>query len=102
MAWTQNINRNSDEVEHDRRNVKHVVGPVAPAGEESVKVAENFFGPEINSAFAGIAMRQLNDGDSLRPKEKYQRDDPQPDGDASVGGDRRHYIQIKYSNNKKQ
>jgi hypothetical protein len=31
-------------------------GPVTPAGEESVEVAEDFFGPEIDSAFAGIAV----------------------------------------------
>jgi hypothetical protein len=56
MAWAEGKNRDADEVEHDRRHVEHVVGPVAPAGKKSVEVAEDFFGPEIDAAFAGIAM----------------------------------------------
>ncbi len=56
MAGTENKNRDTDEVEHDRRHIEHVVGPVTPAGKESVEVAEDLFGPEIDSAFAGIAV----------------------------------------------
>ena len=87
VAGTEHVDRDADEVEHDGRHVEHVVGPVAPAGEESVEVAEDFFGPEIDSAFAGIAMGEFDDGDALRPEEKKKGDDPEPDGDAAVGGD---------------
>ena len=89
------VDGDADEVEHDSRHVEHVVGPVAPAGEESVKVAENFFRPEIDAAFAGITMGEFDDGDALRPEEKKKRDDPEPDGDAAVGRDGRDYVQIE-------
>ena len=70
MAGAQHEDGDADEVEHDRRHVEHVVGPVAPAGEESVEVAEDFFGPEIDAAFAGITVGEFDDGDALRPEEK--------------------------------
>ena len=95
MAGTQHVDRDADEVEHDGRHVEHVVGPVAPAGEESVKVAEDFFGPEIDSAFAGITVGEFDDGDALRPEEKKQGDDPEPDGDAAVGGDGGNDVEVE-------
>src|SRR5215469_6053320 len=95
MTGTKHIDRDADEVEHDRRNVEHVVGPVAPTGEESVEVAEDFFGPEIDTAFAGIAVGEFDDGDALGPEEKKKRDDPEPDGDAAVGGDRGDDVQVE-------
>src|ERR1019366_8923105 len=95
MAGTDHIHRHADEIEHDRRHVEHVVGPVAPAREESVEVAENFFRPEVDTAFAGIAMGEFDDGDALGPEEQEKRDDPEPDGQAAVGGDRRDDVQIK-------
>jgi hypothetical protein len=52
-----------------------------------VEVAEDFFGPEIDSTFAGIAVGKLDDGNALRPEEKKKGDDPEPDGDAAIGGD---------------
>ena len=87
MRRAEHIDGDADEIKHDGRHVKHVVGPVAPAGEKAVEVAENFFGPEINSAFAGIAMGEFDDGDALRPEKKNEGDDPQPDGDAAIGRD---------------
>ena len=66
----QRKHRYADEVQHHRRHVQHVVGPVAPAGEKSVEVAEDFLGPQINAAFPGIAVRQFDDGDALRPEEE--------------------------------
>ena len=91
----EHVDRDADEIEHDRRHVEHVVGPVAPAGEESVEVAEDFFGPEIDAAFAGIAVGEFDDGDALRPEEKKERDDPEPDGDAAVGRDGGDDIEIE-------
>ena len=73
VARAQNENRDADEVEHDRRHVEHVVGPVAPAGEKSVEVAEDFFGPEIDSAFAGITVGEFDDGDALRKEKEEER-----------------------------
>ena len=87
--------RDADEVKHDGRHVEHVVGPVAPAGEKSVEVAEDFFRPEIDSAFAGITVGEFDDGDALRPEEKKKRDDPEPDGDAAVGRDGGDDVQVE-------
>ncbi len=53
MSRPENENGNAHEIEHHRRHVHHVVGPVAPAGKETVPIAEDFFGPEVNAAFAG-------------------------------------------------
>src|ERR1700685_3137117 len=98
MRRPEHVNRHTDEIKHDGRHVEHVIGPVAPAGEESVEVAEDFFGPEIDAAFSGIAVSEFDDGDTLRPEEEKKRDDPEPNGDAAIGGDRRHYVEIKDGN----
>ena len=102
MAGPEHVHRHADEVEHHRRHVEHVVGPVTPAGEESVKVAEHLFRPKINAAFAGIAMGEFDHRDALRPKEEEKRDDPQPDGDPAVGGDRRNNVEIEYGDDEEQ
>ena len=60
-----------------------------------MKVAENFFGPEVDAAFAGIAMSEFDDGDALRPEKKNEGDDPEPDGDAAVGCDRGDYVEVE-------
>ena len=67
-----------------------------------MEVAEDFFGPEIDAAFAGIAVREFDDGDALRPEEKKQRDDPEPDGDAAVGGDRGDDVEIEDGDDEEQ
>ena len=102
MARAERVDRDADEVEHDGRHVEHVVGPVAPAGEEAVEVAEDFLGPEIDAAFAGIAMGEFDDGDALRPEEEEQGDDPEPDGDAAVGGDGGHDVEVEDGDDEKQ
>ena len=38
-----------------------------------MKIAEDFLGPEVHAAFAGIAVREFEDGDALRP-EKNSRE----------------------------
>ena len=40
-------------------------------------------------------MGEFDDGNALRPEEKKKRDDPEPDGDAAVGGDGGDYIQVE-------
>jgi hypothetical protein len=60
-----------------------------------VEVAEDFFGPEIDSAFAGIAVSEFDDGDALRKEEEKKGDDPEPDGDAAVGCDGGDYVQVE-------
>src|SRR5580700_1353854 len=87
MGGAEHVDRDADEIEHDGRHVEHVVGPVTPAGEESVKIAKDFFGPEIDSTFAGIALGKFDYGYALGPEEKDEGDDPEPDGDAAVGCD---------------
>ncbi len=102
MRRPEHIDGDADEVEHDGRHVEHVVGPVAPAGEKSVEVPEDFFGPEIDSAFAGIAMGEFDDGDALRPEEKKKGDDPKPDGDATVRRDRGDNVEVEDRNDEKE
>ena len=60
-----------------------------------MEVAEDFLRPEINAAFAGIAMGEFDYGDALRPEKKKKRDDPEPDGDAAVGRDGGDDVQVK-------
>src|SRR5579859_6454493 len=95
MIGAENVNGDADEIEHDGRHVEHVVGPIAPGREESVEVAEDFLGPKIDAAFAGIAVGEFDNGDALRPEEEEQGDDPEPDGDAAVRGDAGDYIEIE-------
>ncbi len=57
MSGSENVYRHAHEVEHDRRHVEHVVGPITPAGKKSVEVAEDFFRPQIDATFSGIAVR---------------------------------------------
>src|ERR1700728_2118833 len=102
MRRPEHIDRHADEIEHDRRHVKHVVGPVAPAGEKSVEIAKDFFGPEIDATLTGIAMRQFDDGDALWPEEQKQRDDPEPDCDTAVGRDGRDDVQVEDRDNEKE
>jgi hypothetical protein len=47
-------------------------------------------------------MSKLDHGDSLRPKEQKQRDDPQPDCHAAVSRDRRNDVEVEDSHNKQQ
>ena len=47
-------------------------------------------------------MRKFDDGDSLRPEEQKQRNDPQPNGDSAIGGDARNHIQIEDRHHKQQ
>jgi hypothetical protein len=60
-----------------------------------VEVAEDFFGPEVDAAFARIAVSEFDDGDALRPEEEDEGDDPEPDGDAAVGGDGRDDVEVE-------
>src|ERR1700692_4406480 len=96
MPGAKRVNGDADEVEHDCRHVEHVVGPVAPAGEESVEIAKDFFRPQVDAAFAGVAMGECDDGDALRPEEEDEGDDPEPDGDAAVGGDGGDDVEVEY------
>src|SRR5579862_6046849 len=102
MTRAEHINGDADEVQHDRRHVEYVIGPVTPAREESVEVAEDLFGPEVDAAFAGITMCEFDNGDTLRKEEEDQRDDPEPDRDTAVRGDGRDNVQIEHSHDEEQ
>ncbi len=67
-----------------------------------MEISEDFLGPKVDAAFAGIAVRELNDRNSLRPEKQNKGNDPEPNGDAAVSGYRRNDIQIKNGNNEKQ
>ncbi|MFZ0144275.1 MAG: hypothetical protein WAL08_07945, partial [Candidatus Sulfotelmatobacter sp.] len=60
-----------------------------------MKVAEDFFGPQINATFAGITVGKFDYSDALRKEEEHQGDDPEPDGDAAVGCDGGNYVQVE-------
>jgi hypothetical protein len=60
-----------------------------------MEVAENFFGPEIDSALSGIAVSKFDYGDALWPEKKNKRDDPEPHRNATIGGYGGNYVQVK-------
>ena len=43
----------------------------------------------------GWSVLELDDGDALRPEEKYERNDPKPDCDTAVCGDRWDDVEIE-------
>src|SRR5262249_10480333 len=102
MIRAKNKHGYADEIQHYRRHVQHIVSPITPAGKKSVEVAENFFGPKIDSTFSRIAVRQLDHGDSLGPKEQQKRNDPQPNRDTTIRGNTRDYIQIENCDHEQQ
>src|SRR5437016_8706566 len=102
VAGSQNKQEHTDEIKHDRRHVHHVVRPVAPAGEKTVEVSEDFLGPEVHAALTRKAMREFNHGDTLWPEEQREGDDPQPDRYAAIGGDGRNDVEVEDGDNKKQ
>ena len=65
-----------------------------------MKVTEFFFGPQIDAAFAGITVRQLDDGNSLRPEKQKDGNDPEPNRDAAVRGDRGDNVQVENGHDK--
>ncbi len=67
-----------------------------------MKVAEDFFRPEIDAPLAGITMGQFDDRDALRPEEKEERDDPKPYGHAAISRDGRNDVQIEDGNDEEQ
>src|ERR1700677_124970 len=102
MAGPENKDRNPDEVEHDRGHVHHVIGPVTPARKKTVKIAENLLGPEINAALARVAVRKLDDRDSLRPEEQHEGNQPEPNRDSAVRGDARNDVEVEYRNDEER
>jgi len=67
-----------------------------------VEVAEDFLGPQVNAAFAGITVGEFDDRNALGPEEKEERDDPEPDGDAAIGRDGRNNVEVEDRNDEKQ
>ena len=68
----------------------------------SMEVAEHFLRPQVDAAFAGITVCEFDDCDALGPKEKQKRDDPEPDGCASVGSDRGDNVQVEDGDDEEQ
>src|SRR5215472_15299477 len=102
VCWTESEDGNTDEVQHDGRDVHHVVGPVAPAGEKTVEVPKDFLGPEVDTAFAGIAVSEFDDGNALGPEKKKKRNDPEPDRDPAVRGDGRDDVEVENGNDEEK
>ena len=59
-----------------------------------MEVAEYPLGPEVHAALTGIAVRQFDNGDALRPEKEQQCQGPEPDGHAAIGRDRRNHVQV--------
>src|SRR5450755_2286380 len=98
MARTKNKHRNSDEIQHYCRDIQHVVRPVTPSRKKAVEVAKDFLRPQIHSTLARISMRKFDHGNTLRPKEEQQRNQPEPNRDSAIRSDRGDNVQIKYRN----
>jgi hypothetical protein len=60
-----------------------------------VEVAKDFLGPEVDATFAGIALIEFDDCDALRPEEEQEGDDPEPDGDSTIGSNAGDDVQIE-------
>jgi hypothetical protein len=67
-----------------------------------MKISEDFLGPEVNATFTGIAVSEFDDRNSLRPEKQNKGNNPKPNGDAAINGNRRNDIQIKNGYNEKQ
>ena len=67
-----------------------------------MEVAKHFLCPQIHAAFAGIAMRKFDHRDPLWPEKQKQRNQPQPDGYASVRRYAGDDVEIKYRHHKQQ
>ena len=67
-----------------------------------MEVSEDCLGPEVHAALTRKAMREFNHGDALWPEEQHERDDPQPDRYAAIGGDGRNDVEVEDGDNKKQ
>ena len=102
MAGAQSENGHTDEIQKDRRNVHHIVRPIAPARKKSVEGAKDFLGPEINAALARVTLGEFDDRNSLRPEKKGQRNHPKPNGDAAIRCNRWQHVQIENGNNEQK
>ena len=85
---------NPRHVDEEHRHVEQVVGPIAPAGEKPVRVAEFAARPEIDAALSGMPPREDEDGDRLGDEESGKRDRPQYDRRPAVHGDRRNIVDV--------
>ena len=67
-----------------------------------MKISEDLFGPEVNASFTGIAVSEFNDCNSLRPEKQNKGNDPKPNGDAAISGNRGNDVQVEDCDNKEQ
>src|SRR6185436_6357950 len=81
-------------VDEQHRHVEQVVGPVAPAGQKAVRLAELPPRPEIDAAFSGIPARQRQDRHGFRNEEGDKRQPPQPERCPAVDRYRRHVVDV--------
>jgi len=102
MAGAQRKDGDANEIEQNRGHVHHVVGPIAPAGQKTVEVAEDFLGPKVDAAFAGITGGKFDDRDTLRGKKEQQGNDPKPNGYAAVRRNGRNHVQVEHGNHEQQ
>src|SRR6202020_1219979 len=79
-------------IEH-RREIGQVASPVRPGGNEAGEIAKSTFAPDVNSAFVGIARRELDYRERQRRVENKPRADPDDDGTGAGRGRRRNPAQ---------
>ena len=81
-------------VDEQHRHVEEVVGPVAPAREKAVRVAECLARPQIDAAFARIPASQCQHRDRLGNEERPEREQPQRERRPAEDRDRRDVVDV--------
>jgi hypothetical protein len=90
------VDGDPDKIEEKRRDIEDVVGPVAPAADEAVGVAEELPRPEVDPPFLGIPGRELRYRDALREEEQQERPDPESDRRKSSRRSDRDQVEVQY------
>ncbi len=70
--------------EEQAGKVEKCVDPVGPAGDEAVKFAEGFLGPDVEAAFVRKAGGEFDDDQCGGNEEKYGGENPERDGGGAV------------------
>src|SRR5258708_12579251 len=59
-----------------------------------MKIAKHLLRPKVQAAFTREAMRQFDDRNALRPEEKSERQQPEPDGDKPARRHHRYQVHV--------
>ena len=90
VSRAEDVEAHSRGRERERRVIEEVVDPVAPAGDESVEVAERPLAPRVQATFARESGRERRDAEGLRDEEEESGGDPERQGGRAGGRGERH------------